>query len=306
MWLFIGITVMVWSWALFFMNAQFSEEFTGWVSIGINKEVDAVALKDKVYTYVVSQWFEDPKVSSQEEAWVTKFKINAKFQSDEKVAELSKNIQQLLIDNKFIASSNDIIEQSIIGPSVGAYMQSAALKAVIVWLVFMVIYMLISFAQIRKYIAPWILAMITVGTMIFDISIPAGAFGFWMMVNPTVQIDSIFIIAILTCMGYSINDTIIIFDRIRENLQNKGSTRGIVYGKVFEDALWQTMRRSIGTSLSTFLVVVAMYIFGTWSIKTFSFTIGIGILAGSFSSIFLSAPTAYLLMGLYKKEKNEL
>ncbi|NOZ44278.1 MAG: hypothetical protein GXP45_03985 [bacterium] len=85
----------------------------------------------------------------------------------------------------------------------------------------MAIYMLISFAGIRKYVKPEILAVVTIVTMIFDISIPIGAYGVWMMVNPTIQVDTIFIIAILTTMGYSINDTIIIFDRVRENMQKE-------------------------------------------------------------------------------------
>jgi SecD/SecF fusion protein len=124
----------------------------------------------------------------------------------------------------------------------------------------MAIYMMFSFAAIRKAIPPSTLAVVTIITMIFDVSIPAGAYGFLMMINNSITLDTVFIIAVLTNMGYSINDTIIVFDRIRENIQNKNE-KNIIYGKVFDDSLWQTMRRSIGTSLSTLLVIVAMYIF---------------------------------------------
>lgn len=305
MWIIIGIVLMLGSWVMFFFNAQFSEEFTWWVSIGIGKSVDSQALKASVVEYLGTQGIPNAKVST-EQSDITRLKINSRFESDQKVAELSKNIQQHLLDKKFIDNASEIVEQSIIWPSVWSYMQSAALKAVIVGLVFMVIYMLISFAAIRKYVSPTILAVITVGTMIFDISIPAGAYGLWMMIDPTIQIDSIFVIALLTCMGYSINDTIIIFDRIRENLQQKGDVKGVSYGKVFEGALWQTMRRSIGTAMSTFLVILAMYFFGTGVIKTFAFTIGIGVLAGSYSSIFISAPVAYLMLGRRKAEQKDL
>jgi SecD/SecF fusion protein len=189
---------------------------------------------------------------------------------------------------------------------VGDYMQTAAKNAVIIWLIFMAIYMLISFAAIRKSISPAILATITILTMIFDVSIPAWAYGLWMMIDPTVQINTVFIIAILTTMWYSINDTIIIFDRIRENLQTKWWTKDIVYGKIFEDSLRQTMRRSFGTVFSTFLVILAMYILWTWDIKLFAFTIWVWVIAGSYSSIFISAPLAYLMMWRYKKEKSKL
>ena len=99
-------------------------------------------------------------------------------------------------------------------------MQSSAKNALIIGLILMAIYMMISFASIRKTMNPGILAGVTIATMIFDVSIPAGAYGLLMMFNSTVNIDTIFIIAVLANMGYSINDTIIIFDRIRENIQN--------------------------------------------------------------------------------------
>lgn len=187
-------------------------------------------------------------------------------------------------------------------------MQHTAIKALILGIIFMAIYMMISFSSIRNYIKPEVLALVTVVTMIFDISIPVGAYGFWMMINPTIQIDTVFIIAILTTMGYSINDTIIIFDRVRENMQKEGtkSPERLVYGKIFEDSLRQTMRRSMGTSISTLIVIVVMYILGTGVIKTFAFTIGVGVLAGTASSIFLAAPLAYLLLGKFNKEKKSL
>ncbi len=100
-------------------------------------------------------------------------------------------------------------------------MKNTAIKALIIGLILMAIYMMFAFSTIRKYVSPGVLALVTVVTMIFDISIPAGAYGFWMMVNSTITVDTVFIIAILAGMGYSINDTIIIFDRIRENIQEK-------------------------------------------------------------------------------------
>ena len=120
--------------------------------------------------------------------------------------------------------------------------------------------MLFSFAGIRKEIAPALLAAIVIATMIFDVAIPAGAYGLRMGFNKTISIDTVFIIAILTTKGYSINDTIVIFDRIRENIKNKAGQKGVLFGKIFEDSLRQTMRRSIMTSTSTFVVVLIMFI----------------------------------------------
>ncbi|MCF7834781.1 protein translocase subunit SecF [Candidatus Gracilibacteria bacterium] len=305
-WILLGACLLVVAHFLFFKNVQLSEEFTGGINIGISTNVEEQNLDSSIRTYLDSINYKDAKIFIDTQDIGTKIKINTQIESDDKVAELSRNIQNLLIEQKYISSDEEIIEQSIIGPSVGSYMQKTARSAVLVGLVFMAIYMLISFSVIRKVISPGILASITILTMIFDISIPAGAYGLRMMFDPTIQVDTVFIIAILTTMGYSINDTIIIFDRIRENFQNKGGTKDIVYGKIFEQSLRQTMRRSFGTVLSTLLVIVAMYIFGTGDIKEFAFTIGIGVIAGSYSSIFISAPLAYLIMGKYKKEKNKL
>lgn len=187
-------------------------------------------------------------------------------------------------------------------------MQRAAIWALVVGIVFMAVYMLFSFATIRRYIPPMILAIVTIVTMLFDVSIPVGAYGFWMMINPTIQVDTIFIIAILTTMGYSINDTIIIFDRIRENMKDHGDREkgSLIYGRVFEKSLRQTMRRSLGTSISTLLVIIAMFVLGTGVIQQFAFTMGIGVIAGTFSSIFVAAPLAYIILGKHKKEKNKL
>jgi SecD/SecF fusion protein len=150
------------------------------------------------------------------------------------------------------------------------------------------------------------LAIVTIATMFFDISIPSWAYWLWMGINSTIQIDTVFIIAILTTMWYSINDTIIVFDRIRENLQNKWTGKDILYWKIFEDSLWQTMKRSIWTSLSTLLVVIAMFVFGSWVIQSFAFVIWVWVVAWSFSSIFIAAPLAYMALWKYKQERKKI
>lgn len=185
-------------------------------------------------------------------------------------------------------------------------MQKSAKNALIVGLILMAIYMLFSFAGIRKEISPSLLALVVIFTMVFDVGIPAGAYGLRMYLDKTITIDTIFIIAVLTNMGYSINDTIIVFDRIRENIKNKAGQKGMLFGKIFEDSIWQTMRRSFGTIMTTLIVIIAMYILGTGVIRQFAFTIGIGVITGSYSSIFIAAPLTYILLGKYRKERNEM
>ena len=305
-WVWCGLLWLLIAWAIFFSNIRFSEEFTGWVKITIGKAVDQKAIKNDLDTYLQKQWYAGSDVTTQIHDTSTDISIKTQVDNDEKVNLLSKEIQGLLIQKWYITSAKMILEQSITWPSVGSYMQKSAKTAIIVWVLLMAIYMMFSFATIRKYVAPGVLAAVTVATMIFDVSLPAGMYGIWMHFDKTIMIDSVFIIALLTNMGYSINDTIIIFDRVRENIQNKGSNKWVLFGKIFEDSLWQTMRRSLGTVLATFLVIVAMFILGSWVIRQFAFTIGMGVIFWSYSSIFISGPLAYILLGKYKKERKEM
>jgi len=97
-----------------------------------------------------------------------------------------------------------------------------------------------------------------------------------------------------------------VFDRIRENIKNKASQKGSLFGKIFEESIRQTMRRSFGTVVTTLLVIVAMYLLWSGVIKQFAFTIGIGVIAGSYSSILIAAPLTYILLGKYRKERKEM
>ncbi len=298
---------MVWSVVLFFSNINLSIDFTGWMNVRVATVLDD-DFSSSFGQYTAEQWLEwiAPEIKAEE--FFTDIIVKTTDKTDEEITQVARLLEQYLIENNHIADEEWIIQSSTTWPSVGSYMQSAALRAIIIWLIFMVVYMLFSFAGIRKFVSPGILSSVTVVTMLFDMLIPAGAYGILMMINPTIQVDTVFIIAILTIMGYSINDTIIIFDRVRENAEKLGweKKKNVVHGEIFETSIRQTMRRSIGTSLSTLLVVIAMYAFGTGVIQIFAFTVWIGVLAGTASSIFIAAPLAYLMLGKFWSEQKKL
>jgi len=298
---------MTGAWLLFFINLNPSIDFTGGMQIRVANVLDD-SFEKNATSYLSEQWISEVTISTKAEESFTDIIIKTSTSDDNQVTQIANSVQSFLIEKNYIADETGIIQSSITGPSVGAYMQSAALRAVIIGIIFMVVYMLFSFSAIRKVVSPSILASVTIVTMLFDILIPAGAYGLLMLINPTIQVDTVFIIAILTIMWYSINDTIIIFDRIRENAENviAEKNKNILYAKIFEDSIWQTMRRSIWTSVSTLMVVVAMYIFWTGVIKLFAFTTGIWVIAGTASSIFIAAPLAYLLLGKFSKEQKKI
>lgn len=287
---------------LFLLNARWSIQFTGGLQIKINRPVDGPTLQQDVTEQVKSLGYQDFAATVASQGEYTDILLSLSITDDKRVSELTKSLETMLLNKQYIQSPQGVLELSIIGPSVGDYIKSSAIYAIIFGFLFLAIYMIFAFGALRDTISPAVLAFVIIVTTLFDVTIPAGAYGFLMMINQAVQVDTVFIIAILTIMGYSVNDTMIIFDRIRENIK-KQSWGQIDYAKTFDAALIQTLRRSIGTSLSTLFVVIAMYIFGESMIKMFAYTMGVGIIAWTFSSIFISAPLAYLFLNKHSWKK---
>lgn len=305
-WISLWIVLTVLSWVFFLWNVRYSEEFTSWVSLWVQWNYATQDQKESIEKFLKTQGYEKVSVYLDYDGETTVVKVQTEMTNDDEVSALSNDIKWYLIDQKIIKNTDGIVQQKITWPSVWEYMKHTTVRALVIWLIFIVIYLLFSFASIRNYISPASLWLVVITTTIFDISLPAWAYWIWMMVNETIQVDTIFIIALLTIMWYCINDTIVIFDRIRENLKNTTSSKNLVYAEVFEKSLRQTMKRSIATSISTLLVVIAMFIFGTWIIRTFSFVIWVWVIFGTFASIFLAAPIAYLMTWKFKEEKKKL
>jgi len=302
-WLILAVCIAAWWLLVFLMKANYSEEFTGWVSISINTETNSEEIQTNLSNFLAEKnyWKTNVHVNTTEED--TQIKINASLGSDDVVAQLSTDISGFLLDEWYITSTEDIIWQTLTGPSVGDYMKTTAMQALVIWLVLMIIYMLLAFKEIRRYISPAILSGVVLCVMLFDILATVGSYGVWMLFNDTLQVDTIFIISVLTVIAYGINDVIVIFDRIRENM-SRNKDKNVVYGKLFEDSVWQSVRRSIWTSVSTLIVLVAMFfLWHSVVLQQFSFTVGMGIVFATFSSIFLWAPLAYLLMWKFNAEK---
>ena len=302
-WVILALCLGIWWGLVFLMTANYSEEFTGWVSISINTQTDSDEIQNNLRNFLAEKDYGKTTVHVNTTDEDTQIKINADLKNDDVVAQLSTDISDFLIDNGYIESTEDIVGQTLTGPSVWDYMKTTAMQALIIWLVLMVIYMLLAFKEIRKYISPAVLSGVVLCVMLFDILATIGAYGVWMLINDTLQVDTIFIISVLTVIAYGINDVIVIFDRIRENM-SRNKDKGVVYGKIFEDSVWQSVRRSISTSISTLIVLVAMFfLWNSDVLQQFSFTVGLWIVFATLSSIFLWAPLAYLLMWKFSKEK---
>jgi preprotein translocase subunit SecF len=189
---------------------------------------------------------------------------------------------------------------SVIGPSIGQELKQKAVVAIV--LVILAIVLFIAFA-FRKVSAPrpenqggasqlssWKYGVIAVIALVHDILIPTGVFvvlGFYF----GYQLDVLFVTAILTILGYSVNDTIVIFDRIRENLKhNLDVNLSEDFSETVGKSLRQTITRSINTSLTTLLVLIMLLFVGSEATRHFALVLVVGIISGAYSSIFLASP----------------
>ena len=304
-WVILAICIALWGGLVFLMTANYSEEFTGGVSISINTQTNSEEIQNNLKSFLAEKDYGKTTVHVNTTEEDTQIKINADLKDDDVVAQLSKDISSFLVDKGYIESTEDIVWQTLTGPSVWDYMKTTAMQALIIWLVLMVLYMLFAFQEIRKYISPAVLSGVVLCVMLFDMLATIWAYGVWMLVNDTLQVDTIFIISVLTVIAYGINDVIVIFDRIRENM-SRNKDKNVVYWRLFEDSIWQSVRRSIWTSISTLIVLVAMFfLWNSDILQQFSFTVGMWIVFATCSSIFLWAPLAYLLMWKFNKEKGK-
>lgn len=174
-----------------------------------------------------------------------------------------------------------------IGPTVGASMKSRAVVALIMAAIAIVLYIAFAFRKVPKRLSPWRFGVIAVITLLHDVLITIGVFIIISQVTGF-EFDTLFITALLTILGYSVNDTIVIFDRIRDNLalQDRSET----FEEVADKSLRESITRSINTTMSTLIMLGSLFLLGSESIRWFVLTLIVGAVIGTYSSIFLATP----------------
>jgi len=169
-----------------------------------------------------------------------------------------------------------------IGPVIGQEITSNAFKAIVVASVLIVLYIAFAFRGVRKPMSSWRFGVCAIIALLHDALVVLGIFSL-LGHFAGVQVDSLFVTAVLTVIGFSVHDTIVVFDRIRENLKRNISAP---FPQVVNDSILQTLVRSLNTSLTALLVLFTLLIFGGVSIKWFVVAMLIGIASGTYSSIF--------------------
>ncbi|TDK44256.1 protein translocase subunit SecDF [Algoriphagus formosus] len=182
-----------------------------------------------------------------------------------------------------------ITGSSKVGATVADDIKTSSAEAMIVALIAIFLYILVRF---RK----WQFSLASIAALVHDTLFVIAAFAIATALGATFEIDQVFIAAILTVIGYSINDTVIVFDRIRENIELRGTGKLV---NIFNEAINLTLGRTLITSFTTLIVVIVLLIFGGEVLRGFSFALFIGILVGTYSSVYIATP---IVVDLMKKE----
>jgi preprotein translocase subunit SecF len=199
------------------------------------------------------------------------------------------------------ALGSDVVEDSFesIGPTVGEELRTKAIQAVILVVVFIVIYIAWAFRGVSKEPVPsWAYGVSAFIALLHDITIPLGVFAV-LGHYQGVEINVMFITALLTILGFSVHDTIVVFDRIRENLRRSSQP---TFAGVINESINNTMMRSLNTSMTVLLVLMVMFLFGGEATKYFILALMIGIVVGTYSSIFIASPLLLIWERLLHKK----
>ncbi|MDP0488155.1 MAG: protein translocase subunit SecF [Fusobacterium sp. JB020] len=195
-----------------------------------------------------------------------------------RIEEISEDEKAEFYDNIKEVGKYEIIKEDKVGASVGSELKKSAILSLLIGGAMIILYITLRF-QFKFAIA-------AIFALVNDIIIAIGGIALL-----GYEINTPFIAAVLTILGYSINDTIVVFDRIRETLKRKSDSN---FGELLDKSINQVITRSINTSVTTLLAIIAILVFGGDSLKTFITTLLIGTIAGTYSSIFIATPLIYL------------
>lgn len=214
-----------------------------------------------------------------EKGYIVKTKDLTDAEHKSLLATLSMNDASPLTETNF----------NSVGPSVGRELTRKAILAIILISIVIILFIAFAFRKVSGQVASWKYGVIAIVTLLHDVTIPIGLFTILAHFYGA-ELDTLFVVAILTILGLSVSDTIVIFDRIRENLKNLEANAKVDFKEIVGTSVRQSYVRSICTSLTVILVLLALFFFGPVSTKYFALMLTAGMFFGTYSSIFLASP----------------
>jgi preprotein translocase subunit SecF len=270
-WYSISIAIIVVGIAFMLIRGlNFGIDFRGGtlMEINIGKSYDVEDIRDIIKAHNIDAYVSEAGDNNQE----VLIRIASVPNDDEIQAQILNDIKE-----KYGIDDSAVLSLEKVGPTVGGELTRNAIYAITIACVLMLIYIWIRF-EIRFGVAAIIALVHDALIMLAVVAIT------------NTQINTPFVAAVLTIVGYSINDTIVVFDRIRENRRKLGKKKKMNPFELANMSIEQTLARSINTTLTTLFTITALYIFGVPSIKEFALPIIVGIASGAYSSIFIASP----------------
>jgi SecD/SecF fusion protein len=264
-------------------------DFTGGrtYTVEFKNPVDIKTIKSDLTTSFESE----PTVKTVGDSYTAA--ITTKYLISDNTTEANQTVENALLNGLASYGEVNIISNKMIAPTISKDLKANSFYAVTFSLIIIFLYIVFRF---RK----WQYGLGALLAMAHDVLVVLGLFAiFWGYLGFSMEIDQAFIAAILTVVGYSINDTVVVFDRIREYL---GMHANRDKKDVINAALNSTMSRTVNTSLSTFIVLLVIFLFGGEAIKGFTFALMIGVIVGTYSSLFIATPT---VIDFEKKESKK-
>jgi preprotein translocase subunit SecF len=277
--------------SLFFYGLNLSIDFTGGTRITLQYQNPVTKSEEALARKSIAK--ENLEIASMQKSGKSLI-IRTQPMNEKQNAQILKEIRE---QAKEPVTQEDFVT---IGPVIGQETAWNAVKAIAIASLLIVLYIAWSFRKVPKPTSSWRFGVCAVIALLHDVLLLVGVFsilGYFFHV----EIDSLFLTAVLTVIGFSVHDTIVVFDRIRENLIKM---QGAPFAAVVNDSILQTLNRSLNTSLTALLVLLALLLFGGASTRWFVAALIIGITSGTYSSIFNAAPMLVLWDELDKRRKS--
>lgn len=305
-WIVVAILVVIALSSLTFKGLDLGVDFAGGRTYVIRFDNDVKP--EAIRSALTKEYGTAPEVKTFGPSYQVKVTTDYKIKEDdeavnnEAIAKLFNATKPFYADKtmtleKFRSTQTSplgIISSEKVGPTMAEDIQRSAIIAVLVSLILIFIYIAIRFKK-------WQYGLASLMSLTFDAIITIGAFSLFNKIMPfSLEVDQQFVAVVLTVIGYSINDTVIVFDRVRENVNLFPKED---YGKLMNNAMNQTLSRTFNTVGSTLLTLTIMFIFGGDGLRGFSFAMFIGIAAGCFASLCVACPTAYALITRKKNKE---
>lgn len=274
--------------SIFFWGLNLGIEFTGGAIVEIRYEEERPPIADVQNVLNTGAFGTVLVQETKEDGFIIRTK------------DLTSEERVLLFDALSFGNTKKVFEErySLVGPSIGKELRNKAWIAIALVLFGIILFIAFAFRKVghgsvqsvRGGVSSWHYSLAALVALAHDVVIPTGIFSFLGSRFIDAQIDVLFVTALLAILGYSVHDTIVVFDRVRENVRlNQESKSKDTFAETVGASIMQTMGRSINTSLTTLLALLALFFIGSDATKNFALVLSVGIIAGTYSSIFLAS-----------------